>query len=63
MEAVQVKVHIDLESGALRCPRCFGKDIVSSAPRGLLDPIMRRFGKAPRHCRFCGKRFYVPRAS
>jgi len=57
---VQVKVHIDLESGDLRCPRCFGKDVVSTTSRGLVDSLMRRFGKVPRHCRFCGKRFYVP---
>jgi hypothetical protein len=57
---VQVNVHIDLESGDLRCPRCFGKDLVFTASRGLLDAIMRRYGKIPRHCRFCGKRFYVP---
>ena len=56
---VEVKLPIDLESGALRCPRCFGKDVVSSDPRGVMDRIMRQFGRIPRHCRFCGKRFYV----
>jgi hypothetical protein len=28
-------------------------------PRGLKDAVMRWFGKIPRHCRFCEKRFYV----
>jgi hypothetical protein len=43
----------------LRCPRCFHKDVVPSLPRGWKDAIMRWFGKVPRHCRFCEKRFYV----
>jgi hypothetical protein len=58
--SVQVNQHIDLASGILRCPRCFGKDLVASHPRGLVDGIMRLFHKIPRHCRFCEKRFYVP---
>jgi len=45
--------------GELRCPRCFGKDIVPSMPRGWRDAVMRLFGGIPRHCRFCGCRFYV----
>jgi hypothetical protein len=28
-------------------------------PRGLWDEIMRGAGRIPRHCRYCGKRFYV----
>jgi len=43
----------------LRCPRCFGKDIVPSRPRGIVDALMTRFGRVPRHCRACGKRFYA----
>jgi len=57
---MQVTVKIDLKSGDLRCPRCFGKDIVPSRPRGVWDALMARWGKIPRHCRFCEKRFYVP---
>jgi hypothetical protein len=45
--------------GEQRCPRCFGKDIVPSMPRGWRDAVMRAFGKIPRHCRFCERRFYV----
>jgi hypothetical protein len=48
-----------LQPGELRCPRCFGKDIVPSMPRGVLDWLMHRTGRIPRHCRFCGKRFYI----
>ena len=28
-------------------------------PRGIKDDIMQGLGKVPRHCRGCGKRFYV----
>jgi hypothetical protein len=45
--------------GEVRCPRCFHKDIVPSLPRGLRDTVMSWFGRIPRHCRFCEKRFYV----
>jgi hypothetical protein len=45
--------------GELRCPRCFGKDIVPSMPRGWLDSLMRAFDRIPRHCRFCECRFYI----
>jgi hypothetical protein len=38
------------------------RDIVSSMPRGWKDAIMLGFGRIPRHCRSCGKRFYVPAA-
>lgn len=47
------------ESWRLRCPRCFGKDIVPSQGRGLVDAVMAQLGRVPRHCRFCGKRFYA----
>jgi len=50
----------DIRPGELRCPRCFGKDIVPSMHRGLVDTLMAHFGRVPRHCRFCGKRFYAP---
>jgi len=50
---------IHVRPGELRCPRCFGKDIVPSMPRGWRDAVMRSFGKIPRHCRFCECRFYV----
>jgi len=32
---------------------------VPSLNRGLADTLMAYFGRIPRHCRFCGKRFYV----
>ena len=50
---------IDFQPGELRCPRCFGKDIMPSMPRGPLDSAMGVVGRIPRRCRFCGKRFYV----
>jgi len=33
------------------------------ARRGVLDAVMRRFGRVPRHCRFCEKRFFVRAAA
>jgi hypothetical protein len=45
--------------GEVRCPRCFGKDIVPSMPRGWRDTVMGAMGRIPRHCRFCEYRFYV----
>jgi len=45
--------------GDVRCPRCFGKDLAPSMPRGWRDALMRVLGKVPRHCRFCERRFYV----
>jgi len=45
----------------LRCPRCRRRDIVPSLPRGITDMFMEGLGKIPRHCRSCGKRFYVGR--
>jgi hypothetical protein len=56
---VVVNKPIKVLPGELRCPRCFGKDIVPSMPRGLLDVLMGILGKIPRHCRFCENRFYV----
>lgn len=56
---MEVNDKIDLNSGELRCPRCFGKDVVPSFQRGFRDWIMSRLGKIPRQCRFCEKRFYV----
>jgi hypothetical protein len=53
-----VNQKIDIKPGQLRCPRCFAKDIVESLPRGFVDAVMRRFGRVPRHCRACEKRFY-----
>jgi len=37
-------------------------DIVPSMPRGVSDLFMEGLGKVPRHCRSCGKRFYVDAA-
>jgi len=56
---VVVDKPIQFVPGELRCPRCFGKDIVPSMPRGWRDSIMSTLGRIPRHCRFCEKRFYV----
>jgi hypothetical protein len=28
-------------------------------PRNFWDELMRGFGKVPKHCRSCGKRFFV----
>jgi hypothetical protein len=56
---VIVDKPIHVLPGELRCPRCFGKDIVPSMPRGWRDALMLAFGKIPRHCRFCECRFYV----
>jgi hypothetical protein len=56
---VVVDKDIQIVPGELRCPRCFGKDIVPSLPRGFLDALMHEIGRIPRHCRFCEKRFYV----
>jgi hypothetical protein len=52
---------MDIKPGELRCPRCLRRDIVASLPRGWMDALMLGFGRIPRHCRSCGKRFYVPR--
>jgi hypothetical protein len=56
---VVVDKPIHVVPGELRCPRCFGKDIVHSMPRGWYDAAMRLWGRVPRHCRFCGCRFHV----
>ena len=56
---VVVDKPFDILPGDVRCPRCFGKDIVPSMPRGWRDAVMRLFGGIPRHCRFCECRFYV----
>jgi len=42
----------------LRCPRCNNTDVVPSLPRHFWDELMRGFGRTPKHCRSCGKRFY-----
>jgi len=55
---VIVDKPIHILPGELRCPRCFGKDIVPSMPRGWRDAVMRAFDRIPRHCRFCARRFY-----
>jgi hypothetical protein len=60
---VVVDKPIQFVPGELRCPRCFGKDIVPSMPRGWRDAIMSAFGRIPRHCRFCERRFYVRAAT
>jgi hypothetical protein len=56
---LEVNLSLDIKPGEVRCPRCFRRDIVPSMPRGLKDEFMRVRGRIPRHCRSCGKRFYV----
>jgi hypothetical protein len=59
---VIVDKPIHFVPGELRCPRCFGKDIVPSIARGWLDSLMGMLGRIPRQCRFCEKRFYASSA-
>lgn len=47
------------KAAALRCPKCHGCDVVHSLRHGMMDLVMHRFGREPRHCRFCGRRFYI----
>jgi hypothetical protein len=47
------------EPEVLRCPRCFNMDIVPSKPIGVIDEVRVSWGKIPKHCRYCGKRFWV----
>jgi transcriptional regulator NrdR family protein len=54
-----VREEIEFKPGELRCPSCLSKDVVSSLSRGLRDALMRSLGRSPRHCRACGRRFYV----
>jgi len=56
---LEVSSKMDIKPGELRCPRCFKQDIAPSLPRGILDAIMKRLHRIPRHCRACGRRFYV----
>jgi hypothetical protein len=60
---LEVEEPIIIKPGERRCPSCLSKDIVPSMPRGLRDQLMRSFNRIPRHCRYCGRRFYmaVPR--
>jgi hypothetical protein len=57
---LEIRQSIDVKPGEIRCPRCRGHDIVPSLPRGIRDDIMFGMGRVPRHCRSCGRRFYVP---
>jgi hypothetical protein len=56
---LEVTSKIDIKPGELRCPRCFKQDVAPSKPRGILDAIMKSWHRVPRHCRACGRRFYV----
>ena len=56
---MEINQPIDAKPGEIRCPRCRRRDIVPSLPRGVIDMFMHGMGKVPRHCRSCGKRFYV----
>jgi hypothetical protein len=55
-----VREEIQFKAGEVRCPRCMSKDLAPSLPRGLRDAFMRTLHRIPRHCRVCGRRFYVP---
>jgi hypothetical protein len=59
---LEVDGEIVIKPGEIRCPRCFGRDVSPSRPRGVLDALMQSIGRVPRHCRFCEKRFYVRRS-
>jgi len=48
-----------IQPGEIRCPRCFGLDLISSQPRGPIDALMRALGREPYHCRFCEKRIFA----
>jgi hypothetical protein len=54
-----VREEIEFKPGEARCPRCMSKDLAPSLPRGALDAFMRSLGRIPRHCRACGRRFYI----
>jgi hypothetical protein len=56
---LEIQEPFEIKPGQVRCPRCFSRDLALSKPRGLFDAIMERFKRVPRHCRGCGKRFYV----
>jgi hypothetical protein len=56
---LEIEQHLEIKPGELRCPRCLRLDVVPSRPRGIADMFMEGLGKVPRHCRSCGKRFYV----
>jgi transcriptional regulator NrdR family protein len=56
---VVVRQKIVIKPGEIRCPRCRSKDLVASDRAGIRDAFMESFRRAPRHCRACGKRFYV----
>jgi hypothetical protein len=55
-----VRGEIEFKPGESRCPRCLSKDFAPSLPRGWRDAFMRSLGRIPRHCRACGRRFYIP---
>jgi hypothetical protein len=56
---LEIRKKLEVKPGEVRCPRCFSRDLAPSKPRGLRDRMMLWFKRVPRHCRFCGKRFYV----
>jgi len=56
---LKIKDVPEVKPGEIRCPRCYGLDLVPSRPRGVFDAVMRWCGRVPRHCRFCAKRFFV----
>jgi hypothetical protein len=59
---MEVDIPIEIKPGQTRCPSCFGRDLVRSRRRSVLDRVMHRLGREPLHCRFCGRRFYyVPK--
>ena len=57
-DRLKINKNLDIRPGELRCPHCYGRDIVPSKPRGFWDLLLSRFGRVPRHCRFCARRFH-----
>jgi hypothetical protein len=41
------------------CPVCGSRDTRPSHPKSIRDSIWGAFGKTPRRCRACTKRFFV----
>jgi hypothetical protein len=62
LEYLEPNPDYERNTDELRCPRCSSLDVVHSHRQGMIDALMYRMGSVPRHCRYCGRRFYVDRA-
>ena len=60
LTTLSVDSSLKVELTVLRCPRCWGRDIVPSLPKGILDRVMKKLDRVPCQCRFCAHRFYRP---